>query len=99
MLAIGMGPDAVILDAARRFAFIPCGKDGTLTQVALDGPGGPAVLAAIKTEVGARTGAVDPTTGNLYLPTAKFNPPIAPATRPSPIPGTFHVVVVTPNIK
>lgn len=99
LLDIGMGPDAVILDATRRTAFIPCGKDGVLMQIALDAKGGPAVVAMIKTETGARTGAVDPDTGTLYLPTAKFAAPVAPATKPTPIPGSFHILVVTRSIK
>lgn len=99
LLDIGMGPDAVILDAARRTAFIPCGKDGVLTEIALDAKGGPAVVATIRTEPGARTGAVDPASGTLYLPTAKFAVPVAPATKPIPVPGSFHIVVVTTSIK
>jgi DNA-binding beta-propeller fold protein YncE len=99
LLDIGMGPDAVILDAARRLAFIPCGRDSLLEVIALDGPNRPAVTSAIKTEPGARTGALDPRTGVLYLPTARFAAPIAPATRPGTVPGSFHLVVVSPAAK
>lgn len=91
---IGQGPDAVIVDNDRRTAFIPCGRDGTLTIIALDAPGGPAVAGAIKTGPGARTGALDPSDGSLYLPTADFGPPAKPGGRPVALPGTFHILVV-----
>ncbi len=96
-LAIGAGPDAVILDAARRLAFIPCGRDGTLSVVTLDGASGPAVTATIKTAIGARTGALDPRTGRLYLPTAGFVPAPAGGGRPAMLPGSFHVLEVSPK--
>jgi DNA-binding beta-propeller fold protein YncE len=99
LLDIGMGPDAVILNAQRRIAFIPCGKDGVLSEIALDAKGGPAVVGRITTEVGARTGAVDPATGAIYLPTAKFAAPVAPATRGAAVAGSFHILIVTPQIK
>jgi len=94
LLDIGRGPDAVLLDSARHLAFIPCGRDGTLVQIGLDGAQGPHVLATIKTETGARTGAIDPADGTIYLPTARFGPPPAAGGRPVAIPGTAHLVVV-----
>lgn len=97
LLDIGAGPDAVILDAPRRLAFIPCGRDGTLTVIALDGPGAPAVTGSVKTGVGARTGALDPATGKLYLPTADFGPAPASGGRPAMVPGSFHILVVSSN--
>ncbi len=96
-LAIGAGPDAVILDAARRLAFIPCGRDGTLSIVALDGANGLAIIATIKTAIGARTGALDPRTGRLYLPTAGFGPAPAGGGRPAMVSGSFQVLVVSPD--
>ena len=97
LLDIGKGPDAVILDATRRLAFIPCGKDGVLEVLSLDAAGGVAVADTVKTEVGARTGALDPSDGALYLPTAGFAAPASPGTRAAVIPGTFHIVVVRPS--
>lgn len=95
LLDTGMGPDAVIIDPVRRLAFIPAGKDGVLDILSLDGPK-IAVAGRVKTEIGARTGALDPVTGAIYLPTAKFAPPPADGKRPAALPGTFHVVVVRP---
>lgn len=92
LLDIGGGPDNVVLDAKRRVAFIPCGADGTLVEIALDG--GARVVRSIPTEPGARTAALDPETGTIYLPTAEFAPPATPGGKPQPKPGTFHLVVV-----
>ncbi|WP_333840408.1 YncE family protein [Novosphingobium sp.] len=95
LVDIGEGPDAVILDPQRRLAFIPCGKDGVLDILSLKG----AVVkrvGRIKTAGGARTGALDPDSGAIYLPTASFGPPAKPGTRPVATPGTFKVLVVKP---
>lgn len=91
----GKGPDAVILDTARRLAFIPCGKDGVLDVLSIDGPNVRRV-GSVRTAVGARTGALDPATGAIYLPTASMTPSSTPNGRPTPRPGTFRVLVVKP---
>lgn len=96
LLDIGRGPDAVILDATRRLAFIPCGKDGRLDVLALDGLTGVHKLVSVPTAVGARTGAVDPVSGAIYLPTSAFAAPTSPDGRPTPRPGSFRVLVVRP---
>lgn len=93
LVDIGLGPDAVILDAKRRLAFIPCGKDGTLDVLGLVGKQ-VRRIARVKTAVGARTGALDPVTGAIYLPTASFGPPATSGGRPTISPGTFRVLVV-----
>jgi YVTN family beta-propeller protein len=97
LLVIGSGPDAAIVDANRRLAFIPCGKDGVLDVIALDAPGGAKLVATVKTEPGARTGALDPRDGSLYLPTARFSPPATAGGRPPAIPGSFHILAVGPR--
>jgi DNA-binding beta-propeller fold protein YncE len=94
-LTIGAGPDAVFYDAVRHLAFIPCGRDGVLEVIAVRGPRDVAVVQTVPTELGARTGAVDPATGAVYLPTAKYQ--ITPGNPPSIVPGTFEIVVVTPG--
>ncbi len=94
-LAIGSGPDAVIMDRARRLAIIPCGRDGVLSIISLDAPGGAQVIGSAKSEAGARTGALDPVDGALYLPTARFGAPATAGGRPAAIPDSFHVAVMT----
>lgn len=97
LIDIGKGADAVIIDDARRLAFIPCGSDGVLDILSLDAPGGVARVGRVTTERGARTGALDPSTGTIYLPTAKFGPPATAGGRPMILPGSFHILVVTPT--
>lgn len=96
LVEIGGGPDAVIVDAARGLAFIPCGRDGTLDLLSLRAPGAVTRIGRVKTEVGARTGAIDPRSGALYLPTARFSVPAPNSDRPVPLPGSFHVLIVRP---
>ena len=96
LIDTGKGADAVIMDDARRLAFIPCGRDGVLEILSLDAPGGVAKVGTLTTEIGARTGALDASTGTIYLPTAKFGPPPADGKRPPMIPGSFHVLIVRP---
>lgn len=97
MLDIGRGPDAVIIDEARHLVFIPCGESGVLEIIRLEAGGKASVIQHLRTERGARTGAVDPKTGKIYLPVARFLPPVAPGSRPAPVPGSFHIIVVTPT--
>jgi DNA-binding beta-propeller fold protein YncE len=92
-IAIGPRPDGAFADPARHRAYIPSGGDGTLTV--LDTSGSlPRLLARVPTQAGARTGAVDPATGRVYLPTARFTPAAAPGQRPRAVPGSFEVLVV-----
>ncbi len=91
-IAIGTGPDAVLYDSARDRAYIPAGRDGTLTVI--DTRGVAKAVATIATQKGARLGAVDPATGLVYLPTARYA--ADGSERPKPVPGSFEVLVVKP---
>lgn len=95
LVDIGRGPDAVIIDEKRQVALIPCGRDGVLDVLSLDGST-VRHIAKVPTEVGARTGALDPATGIVYLPTARFAPASKPGARPQAIPGSFHILVLRP---
>jgi YVTN family beta-propeller protein len=95
-LPVGSGPDAVIYDPVRKLAFVPAGRDGTLTVISAATHGKVAVVQTLATLSGARTGAVDAKTGKLYLPAAKMGPPAQPGGRPQPLPGGFEFVVVGP---
>jgi YVTN family beta-propeller protein len=92
-LAIGARPDGAFYDPVRRRAYVPAGGDGNLTVIDARGPR-PRVVATVPTQTGARTGTVDPATGRIYLPTARFEPPAAPGQRPKMVPGSFEVLVV-----
>jgi DNA-binding beta-propeller fold protein YncE len=93
-LKIGGFPDAVIYDPARHMAYIPTALDGQLTEIALSGAANNTVVATVPTQIGARTGAVDPTTGRVYLPTAEYQLPVPAGQRPTPKPGTFQILVL-----
>ncbi len=93
---IGRGVDANAFDPGTGLAFASCG-DGTVTIAREDAPGHLTVVQTLRTEPGARTMALDPTTHRIYLATARFGP--APETesgerrRPPIVPGTFKVLV------
>jgi hypothetical protein len=42
----------------------------------------------------ARLGALDPKTGNVYLPSGKLGPPVPPNPWPTVLPGSFEFLVV-----
>jgi hypothetical protein len=50
-----------------------------------------------ETEASARTAALDPATGRVYLPAARFAPPVPPEKRGAMVPGSFHIVVMAPR--
>jgi DNA-binding beta-propeller fold protein YncE len=98
--SMGAGNDAAKFDPGLKFAFASNG-DGTLTILHEDGGDKFSLAQNVKTELGARTMAVDPKTHRVFMPTADFSPP-PPATsenpnpRGAPIPGTFRVLVLEP---
>lgn len=96
LIDIGRGPDGAAIDEGRGVALIPCGRDAELDVIALRAPGPLAVMQRLRTEPGARTIALDPTTGRVYLPTARFGPAPAGGGRPPALRGSFHVLVVGP---
>jgi DNA-binding beta-propeller fold protein YncE len=89
---IGQGPDTALFDARRHRFIVPCGRSGTLSLFSLDGrkltPAG-----TVATEISARTAALDPKAGRVFLPAAKFAP-AAPGQRPSIVPGSAHLLVL-----
>jgi DNA-binding beta-propeller fold protein YncE len=94
---IGQGVDGSAFDPGTQLAFASCG-DGTTTIAKEELPGKLTIVQTLKTERGARTMALDPTTHKIYLPTAQFEPqpeqtPGAPRQRPKMIPGTFKILV------
>jgi|SRR5579875_220591 len=93
---IGLGVDATRFDPRTQDAFATTGFDGMLTIIHEDSPTKFHVVANVPTERGARTMALDPTTGDIFTVTAKIeripNPP--PHTRPfRMVPGTFHLLI------
>lgn len=94
-LTVGEEPDAAFYDAQRHLAYVPSGGDGTLSVIAVKGPGDVKVVGKVSTKIGARTGAVDPATGKVYLPSTDYAAPAQPTARKTAKPGTFAVLVVS----
>ena len=88
---IGARVDANRFDAGTQLAFSSNG-DGTLTVVHEDSPSKFTEVGTVKTELGARTMALDPKTHTIYLVTAKLQP-VQGQRFPQPVPGTFVVLV------
>jgi YVTN family beta-propeller protein len=96
--AIGEGPDAAAFDPESHNAFSSNGE-GTLTVIHQDSPDAYSVLQDLPTQRSARTMALDPKTGKIYLVAAEFGPrpaatPENPRPRPPVVPGSFVVIVV-----
>ena len=96
-VAIGEGPDAAAFDPNLKLAFSSDGHSGTLTIVKEESSNKFKVAQTVKTQRGARTMALDPQTGTVYLVTAEFEPQTEPEKRPAMKPGTFTLLVVTPQ--
>ncbi len=99
---IGEGPDATAYDADKKLIFSSNGESGTLTIVKQESADKYSVASTLTTEKSARTMALDPTTHVIYLPAAKFGPVPAPTKevqhpRPAVVPGSFHLIVVSPT--
>ena len=94
---IGQGVDGSAFDPGTHLAFASC-RDGTTTIAKEESPDKLTVVQTLKTERGARTMALDPTTHKIYLPTAQFEASTnqiagAPRQRPRAVPGTFKILV------
>jgi len=99
-LPIGAFNDGAAFDASRARALSANG-DGTLTVVQV-GHSGPVVIGNVKTLPSARTVAIDPATGTLFLPAAdiaKIDPPATPGGRPHVtfVPGSAKLLVLKPT--
>jgi DNA-binding beta-propeller fold protein YncE len=96
--ASGEDPDGLAYDPKAGFIFTS-NPDGTLSVIRQEGADHYTSLPPIATKVGARTIALDPTSGRLFLSAPNYGPKPAPVKggpRPrAPIlAGTFEVVVV-----
>ena len=99
-LPIGPGPDGCVRDESSGLIFASSGGDGTVAIVREAAPGKYEVAKTVKTQVSAKTIALDPKTHRLYLSAATPEPPAANADKAAPrgrrryLPDSFVVVVV-----
>ncbi|GAA0584358.1 YncE family protein [Rhizomicrobium electricum] len=70
-LPIGEGTDFAVFDPVRKWAF-SANRDGTLSVIAEKDANTFVALPPVKTAYGARTMAIDPKTGRLFLVTGDF---------------------------
>ena len=91
---VGENSDGAIFDVDRRLAYIPS-KDGTLTIFGLDTSAKPHDIETVKTAPGARTAALDPATGRVYLAAAQSTTDTKGDE--NQVPGTFQILVVAPK--
>ena len=96
-LPIGRGTDAAAYDPVRHRVFSSNGLDGTLTVISQDGADAYHVAATIDTAVTARTMAIDPRSGRLYIAEAQAEPAMAAGARPRPKPGSLKLVFLDPR--
>jgi YVTN family beta-propeller protein len=94
---ISSGVDANIYEPETALLFVST-REGKIHVYHEDSPDKLSVLDTIKTEVGAKTMALDPKTHNLFLITSDFGPPPPPTAdelHPNPvgIPGTCHLLI------
>jgi DNA-binding beta-propeller fold protein YncE len=96
---IGKGVDAAEFDPASGLIYFSTGGDGALSVFHEDTPDKYSLAESVKTQIGARTMALDRKTGRVYLAVADFGArpaptPEKPAPRPPILPGTFCVLVM-----
>ncbi len=94
---ISAGVDANIYEPETRLVFSST-REGMIHIFHEDTPDKFSVVAAVETEYGAKTMALDPKTHHLLVDTADFGQPPAPTPQrphpnPVPIPGTFRLLV------
>lgn len=92
-LPIGPDPDGAVFDPATQRLFTPS-RMGTLSVLHEAAPDRYETLQTLDTEPGARTIALDPKTGRLFLPTGRFAAPPPGGGSPPLLPNTFVVLVV-----
>jgi len=100
-LPIGEGTDAAAFDPNRHLIF-SSNREGTLSVIAEQSPTHYVPLAPVPTEFGARTMALDPQSGRIYLVAADFtlNPNAAqsdPRHRYSVKPGSVRLLFLDPT--
>jgi YVTN family beta-propeller protein len=98
MLPIGEGTDFAEFDPARKWAF-SSNRDGTLSIIAEKSPDHFEALSSVPTAFGARTMAIDPKSGRLFLVTADFDvDPSAtdPRRRYKAKPGSVKLLMLDP---
>jgi DNA-binding beta-propeller fold protein YncE len=95
-LPIGRGSDAIAFDPVRERVFSSNGGDGTVTGYLRVAPNRYARILPVHTSLSARTMAVDPSTGRLFVVGADTDPD--PQGGPPHVrPGTLRLMIFDPQ--
>lgn len=94
-LPIGGRPDWAGYDPTTGLVLIPTGEDGVVNLISVTSAKTARVEAKVPGHPGSRSGAIDPSRGALYLPSADFTP--NPGGRPTPVPGSFKILALAPS--
>lgn len=86
-IKIGDGADGVAFDPTQKLAFVSSGQSGDMSVISISG-GKAALVDTVKTQTTARTIALDPRNGRLYMPAAETGPD-----GKGRLPGTFQLLV------
>ncbi len=93
---IGLGTDSAGFDPVRRRVFSSNGKDGTISVIQQVDADTYRPLDPVKTQVGARTMAVDAATGRLFVAAADIDPAGPTTGRRRFLPGTLKLLAFDP---
>ncbi len=95
-ISIGEGCDGLVYDNSKQLIFTSNGE-GSMTIIKQIDANNYKLVENLKTQKSARTIAIDESTGNIFLPAAKFEPQAAGVTenkRTPVVPGSFQIIVV-----
>jgi hypothetical protein len=98
-LPIGLNTDAVLWNPVDKLLMSPNGVSGTLSVLKQDGPDAYHLVETVSTRINARTGAVDPKTGTVFLVAPESTKPEEPGVngknnRPFFIADTLSIIVL-----
>jgi DNA-binding beta-propeller fold protein YncE len=93
---IGKGTDSAAWDPKRKRAFSSNGFSGDVSVIAQKTADSYAELPTVPTALTARTMAIDPASGRLFVVALDVTPPATPGGRPQPKPGTLRLMFYDP---
>jgi DNA-binding beta-propeller fold protein YncE len=90
-VALGLRPDVAIYNPRTRLVYAPTGANGSMAVI---DPNRLSVREVMPTGPSARTGAIDPRTGTVFLPSGTFEASNVAGQRATLVPGSFNFLLV-----
>jgi hypothetical protein len=94
---IGAGTDSAAFDPRRQLIFSSNGKDGTLSVIEEADPQTFRLVATINTAISARTMALDPESGRIYLVAGDTRESAEAGARRAIVPGSLKLLFLDPQ--